>query len=140
MVIHATVIEVNPRNLLVNDHQTGNEIMVHSQKSGNFSIGDHIKITHNGQMTRSIPPQISAISIERLTRRPQSRPTEMRAVILRRGRGFIFVRNLHNGTQMRVNYAHAHHFCVGQRVIIKHDTIIMNNPPEANAVDIEPIC
>lgn len=157
MIMNATVTQVRPENLLVNDLSNNQEVLVHFRFSNQFSVGDNIQITYNGIMTRSIPPQITASSIQlhRLSGLPRppmppqpwppepprpSEPTETRAAVTQKGRRFLIVRDLRNNRHMRVNYAHAHHFCIGQRVIVKYDTIVMNNPPEVQAIDIEPIC
>lgn len=142
MIMNATVIRVQPGNLLVNDLSGNQEVLVHYRNSNRFSVGDSVRITHPGRMTHSIPPQISATSIQRI--QPAlpsgSAPAETRAVILQINRGFLLVRDLRNNNRMRVNFAHTHHFCVGQRITVKHHSIIMNNPPEVNAIDITPIC
>jgi len=147
MIMNATITQVQPRNLLVNDLSTNQEVLVHSRNSSRFSAGDDVRITYDGKMTKSIPPQITAIAIQlnRPSDPPQPpprppAPAETRAAVIQKGRGFLLVRGLRDNMRMRVNYAYAHHFCVGQRVIVTHDTIIMNNPPEVNAIDITPIC
>lgn len=157
MVMNATVIQIRPRSLLVNDLSSNQDVLVHFNNANRFSVGDNVRITHNGRMTRSIPPQITANSI-RLVPPPnpprppqiqppllptppqQSVPAETRAIVTQRGREFLMVRDLQNNRQMRVNFVHAQYFCVGQRIIIRHDTIIMNNPPEINAIEIIPLC
>lgn len=139
----ATVLRVNAGSLLVKDsiHQ---EVLVHFRNARRFSQGDHIRITFNGQMTRSIPPQITATSIQRIhnpaPRPPQSTPTKIRAVILQKRRGSLLVRNISNNRQLLVHSPHSRHYCTGQRIAVQYDAMIMNNPPEVNAIDIEPIC
>lgn len=146
MIMNATVTRVRPGNLLVRDLSNNQEVLVHFRDSNRFSVGDNVRITFDGKMTLSIPPQITANSIQLIRpinppRPPQPPvPAETRAIVIQRGRGFLLVRELQNNMQMRVNFAHAHHFCVGQRVLIIHDTIIMNNPPEVNAIEITPLC
>jgi len=144
MIMKATVIQTRPRNLLVRDLETGEEVSVHFQNAARFSAKDRISITYDGKMTRSIPPQITAISIQRLhpsnPSPPQSSPTEARVVVLRKGRDFLLVRGVRDNKQMRVNFSHANHFCAGQQIIIRYDTIKMSNPPEVNAIEITPVC
>lgn len=148
MIMNATVIRVRPRNLLVRDISNNQEVQVNYSRPNRFSAGDNIRITYDGRMTFSIPPQISARSIQLTHQRPPDpprpplppMPSETRAVVTRRGLGFLLVRDLRNNRQMRVNFAHAHHFCIGQRIVVRHDAIIMNNPPEINAIDITPLC
>lgn len=144
MIMNATVIQTNPRNLLVRDLETGDEISVHFPNASRFAAGNHVSITFDGKMTRSIPPQITAISIQRIhpptPLPPQSIPTETRAVVLRKGQGFLLVRGTQDNKQMRVNTPHTNHFCVGQRIIVRYDTIKMNNPPEVSAIEITPVC
>ncbi|MCI8589264.1 MAG: hypothetical protein HFE77_00895 [Clostridiales bacterium] len=62
----AEVIEAYPDGLMVMDKQSGQTIQVHAKDIECFSQGEWICILYNGQMTHSIPPQITAISIESL--------------------------------------------------------------------------
>lgn len=141
MTMIATVLRVNPRNLLVMDSEFNQEVMVHFGDTRRFSSGDRIRITFNGQMTQSIPPQITATSIQRIQGPPQSTPAETRAVILRINRNSsLLVRDLSNNRQLLVHSPHARHYCPGQRIIIRYNSIVMNNPPEINATDINPLC
>jgi len=142
MHMNATVIRSNQGNLLVSDSSNGMEVLVLTRDARRFSPGDVVRITYNGQMTHSIPPQISATSIQRISSAPphQSTPAETRAQILQRRHNSLLVRDIRNGRQLLVHFDNAQHFCPGQRVIIRHDTIIMNNPPEINAIDIIPLC
>lgn len=135
----ATVIQVNPRSLLVRDEETGEEVMVFFRNAGSFSVGDRINITFNGQMTLSIPPQITATSIQILNPIPPI-ASEIRAVVLQRGRNFLLVRNTQNRQQIQVEYPYAHHFCVQQQVIVRYDSITLSNPPRVTATDIIPLC
>lgn len=139
MILNATVLETGRNNLLVRDAATGEEILVHTPNAQFFGPGDHVRIVFDGRMTLSIPPQITATSIQRTGGAP-SGASEMRAVILQKGNGFLIVRNLQDNTQYRVNYNMAHHFCVRQRVNIRYDTLTLTSPPTINAVDITPIC
>lgn len=143
MFMNATVIRVNSGNLLVKDLENNQEVLVHYQNTRGLCPGDRIRIEFNGQMTRSIPPQITAISIQRIqhpTPPSQSVPTETRATILQRRNNSLLVRDMSNNRQLVVNTRHAHHFCIGQRITVKYDIIIMNNPPEINAIEITAIC
>lgn len=146
MTMTATVIQVGPQSLLVRNEENNEEVLVNFRNSNRFSVGDRIRITFNGQMTFSIPPQITATSIQRLGSispappSPQLRPSEMRAVVLQTGRNFLIVRNTRTGQQMRVEYIHAHHFCIRQQIIVRYDTITMTTPPTVTATDILPVC
>lgn len=144
MIMNATVIRSDPDSLLVRDLSNGNEVKVWTRNARNFSPGETIRITFNGAMTRSIPPQITAISIQRIptpTPPPQSKPSETRAVVLQIRQNSLLVRERANSNrQLLVQYPYAHHFCVGQQIIVQYDTITMNNPPEIHAVDIRPVC
>lgn len=141
MTMTATVLEVNPRSLLVRNEANGEEVLVLTNNASQYSVGDRIRITFNGQMTFSIPPQISAQSIQRLNPAPPSSgSSEMRAEITQRGRDFLIVRNTQNRQQFRVEYPHANHFCVRQRVLIRYNTIEFTNPPTITATEITPIC
>lgn len=140
MIMTATVRQTNFRNLLVVDSSTNQEVLVHFRDSHRFSLDDHITITFNGQMTRSIPPQITAISIQRITPPSQSIPTETRAVIIKKRQDSLLVRELNHNRRLIVHTPHTRHYCERQRIIIKYDRIVMNNPPEVTAIDIAPIC
>lgn len=147
MFLNAMILEINPGRMLVRDLSNNNEVLVHYRNAGRFSRGDCVRITHTGAMTFSIPPQITAISIQRTqgcVRPPdppsQSRPSEMRATIIQRQRGGLLVRNMRDNRQMFVRTPFSHHFCPRQRIIVTYNTIIMNNPPEVTAIDISQIC
>lgn len=59
----ATVLQVNSQNILVCDRRTNQEVLVHTENTCRFSVGDRVRIQFNGIMTMSIPPQISASCI-----------------------------------------------------------------------------
>ncbi len=63
MIMNATVKKVRESSLLVCDHATKQEVIVHTEKPCCFRIGQRIRIQFSGAMTMSIPPQISAICI-----------------------------------------------------------------------------
>ncbi len=65
MTMCAVILEISDRRLLVRDSQTDQEIAVNTRCNCNFRVGDRIIIVYNGAMTRSIPPQISAIRIRK---------------------------------------------------------------------------
>lgn len=66
MTMHATVKKVQGCNLLVCDHKTSQEVLVHTPKASCFCVGDRVCIKFNGIMTMSIPPQITATCIKKL--------------------------------------------------------------------------
>lgn len=140
MVMTATVTEVNPQSLLVRNEETGEVVLVIFRDANRFSVGDRVRITYNGQMTFSIPPQITATAIQRLSPALRPTPREVRAVVLQRGRNSLLVQSLRDRQQLRVEYPFAHHFCVGQRVDVRYNTITMSNPPRVTATDILPVC
>jgi len=139
MVMTALVTRVQRANLLVNDLSTNQEVLVHFRDSDRFLVGDTVKITFDGKMTMSIPPQITASSIQLFYPQP-SAPTRIRATVVEKGRQHLIVRDSQSNRRLRVNFAFAHHFCVGQRITVMYDTIVMNNPPTITAIDIVPIC
>lgn len=65
MIICAEVIGTEDNRLIVLDKASQQEVAVNT-RCLNFNKGDKVKITYNGIMTRSIPPQICAESIVRL--------------------------------------------------------------------------
>lgn len=142
MTITATVLRVERRGLLVRNNANGQEIFVNFNNASAFSAGDVVRITSTGTMTFSIPPQITATSVVRVPQAapPQSQTEIRRAQILRITRNALTVRDPSNNRQVIVRYPYAHHFCVGQRVNITYDTIVLNNPPEVTATDVFPIC
>jgi len=147
MIMIATVLQVDSRSLLVRDSATGDEVLVLFSGANRFSVGDRVRISYSGEMTFSIPPQITAISIQRIqgavpppAPQPQPSPTEMRAVVLQRSRTSLLVRDNQSGRQVRVNYPYAFHFCVRQQIVVSYDTITLSNPPLVNATNITPVC
>lgn len=65
MTMCAVILEISDRRFLVRDSKTDQEIAVNTRCNCNFRVGDRIIIVYNGAMTRSIPPQISAIRIRK---------------------------------------------------------------------------
>lgn len=65
MTMCAVILEISDKRLLVRDSKTDQEIVVNTRCNCNFRVGDRIIIFHNGAMTMSIPPQISAIRIRK---------------------------------------------------------------------------
>ena len=64
--MEARVLEVNNGSLLVCDCNTSQRVLVFTTQACCFCVGDRICIEFNGVMTRSIPPQITAICICRV--------------------------------------------------------------------------
>ena len=140
MNMTAIIIRVDQRSLLVRNEETSEEVLVIYRSANNFSVGERVRITYNGRMTFSIPPQITATSIERLRPVPQPEPSEIRVEVIQRGRNFLMVVNTQNRQRIRVEYTYAHHFCIGQQVVVRYNTITMSNPPRVTAADIIPVC
>lgn len=65
MTMCAVILEISDRRLLVRDSKTDQEIAINTRCNCNFRVGDRVIIVYNGAMTRSIPPQISAIRIRK---------------------------------------------------------------------------
>lgn len=155
MVMLAIVLRVDPGSLLVRDVSNNQEVRVNTRESQRFSQGDRVAIFYNGAMTASIPPQISAISIQKLPGgifpTPPAAPTaptppitpaytEMNALVVQKGDNTLLVNNLDTNTLYLVNSSYSRFFCVGQRIIVRYNRIRMTNPPEVDAVDILPVC
>lgn len=66
--ICACVCQVQDCALLVCDHCTSQEILVHTPRACCYCPGECLCIQYSGAMTSSIPPQISATCIRRLGR------------------------------------------------------------------------
>lgn len=64
--MHATVLCIECRQLLVCDSDTRQNVIVHTPTTQCFRPGDCICIEYSGAMTMSIPPQISATCITKL--------------------------------------------------------------------------
>jgi len=142
MIMTAIVIQVQEENLIAIDLSNYQEVLVHFNNSSWYLVGDIIEIIFDEIMTLSIPPQINALSIQLITP-PQSPPpilTEIEAIVVIKDRQFLEVRNLQYNIQLHVTYDYAYHFCVGQRVSIMYDTVILDNLTTINAIDITPIC
>lgn len=56
----ATVLEISDNRLLVRDSRTDQEVVVNTSCRCDLRAGDRIRIIFNGAMTMSLPPQISA--------------------------------------------------------------------------------
>lgn len=69
MLMIATVRAVQPETLLVFDRATRQDVLVHTRSTRCFREGDRVSILYNGVMTRSLPPQITAVYIRRLNPR-----------------------------------------------------------------------
>lgn len=140
MIMVATVIRTDTRSMLVRDSQTGNEVLVNFSNASRFTPGDQVRITYNGIMTHSIPPQITANAVSRISGPGATSQTEMRATILQVRPSSLLVRDLSNNRETVVNFASASHFCVGQRIIVRYNTITLSNPPQVSATSITPVC
>lgn len=66
VIINARVLRVCRDHLLVCDLDGCQEVLVHTPKACCFRVGETVCIEHSGAMTMSIPPQVSAICIDRV--------------------------------------------------------------------------
>ena len=66
--MQANILSVSDASLLVCDLCTRQQVIVHTAQARCFCPGESICIHFNGVMTASIPPQISALCIDRLCR------------------------------------------------------------------------
>lgn len=64
--MNATVLHVHNCVLCVCDHDTNQEVIVHTPHACCFCACDQVCICYNGVMTRSIPPQITATCITKI--------------------------------------------------------------------------
>ena len=67
MMMIATVREVRDDSLLVRNRANGQDVVVHTNCTRCFCVGDIVSILFNGIMTNSLPPQISATCIRRIS-------------------------------------------------------------------------
>ena len=65
VTMRATVLEVSCGQLLVCDLSSCQQVLVNTDRSQCFTVGDQVCIQYDGAMTMSIPPQISASCIAR---------------------------------------------------------------------------
>lgn len=63
----AQVLDVRCGALLVCDCETSQQVQVNTDDACSFEVGDRLCIQYNGAMTNSIPPQISATCIRRIS-------------------------------------------------------------------------
>ena len=67
MIMTATVLSTQRDNLLVFDFSNRRQVQVNTNGASRFCPGDLVRIRYNGAMTMSIPPQISATGIVRIS-------------------------------------------------------------------------
>ncbi|MCL2019408.1 MAG: YobA family protein [Oscillospiraceae bacterium] len=165
MQMIATVIAVNPRSLTVRNEESGETVIVNLNNPRRFNVGNRVRITYNGIMTMSMPPQITAINIQPLPV-PPSRPTfpgsppifpvippafpitppfappprQMRVRVVRREHGFLIVQNTANNQILRADTPNARFFCPGNLAVIRFNQIIPALPPRIDLIDINPVC
>ena len=60
IVMRGRVMRIMNDDILVRDRQTGQDVLVHTDRACCFRPGDCVRIEYGGMMTMSIPPQISA--------------------------------------------------------------------------------
>lgn len=66
MFMQAVVIESGWDQLLVLDLDTRQQVVVHTPQARMFRPGEQVMIWYSGAMTNSIPPQITALRIQRV--------------------------------------------------------------------------
>ena len=57
------VLERCPQGLLLCDCCTGQRVMARTDQACRFCPGDLVRVAYSGAMTRSLPPQITALEI-----------------------------------------------------------------------------
>lgn len=67
MIMIATVLFAQRNNLLVFDFANRQQVQVNTNDAFRFHSGDLVRIRYNGAMTMSIPPQISAMHIMKIS-------------------------------------------------------------------------
>ena len=70
MILLASVVSVRNDHLLVFDLTDRKQFKVMTQQTSRFHSGDLLRIRYNGIATKSIPPQINAQHITKLTPPP----------------------------------------------------------------------
>ena len=158
MQMTAIILDITATGMLVRDESNGQEVMVFYRNPRRFNVGNRVRITYNGIMTMSVPPQITAGNIQILQARPPvlpippifppvfpslppfAAPMEIRAQVLRREQNFLIIRNNVNNQIMRVDTRDARFFCPGRQVTIRFSSISPGLPPRVNATDILPVC
>ena len=146
MEMFATVIWSDPQSMLVRDSSNGEEVLVIYPNADDFVTGDQVMIEYNGAMTLSIPPQISASSVQRvqgITPPEETQPEELpviRGIVLQRSLDSLLVWDMENRREVIVNYTFSNHFCIRQQVVVEYDSITLGNPIRVNAANIMPVC
>jgi hypothetical protein len=145
-----TVLSIEPRTLTVRNEETGEAVVVNFNNPRRFNVGDRVRITYNGIMTASEPPQITASNIQVIQApvfpRPPSPPVftpiprEIRAQIIRRENNFLIVRNTANNQILRADTRNARFFCPGRFVTITFNHITPGLPPRMDVIEVLPIC
>lgn len=137
MTIDARILEVYDNGLLVIDLRNNQEVIVNFNNTHRFVPGDFIRITFNGQMTASIPPQITATEIQIIKLPIMPAPpssTELRAIVIQRRNNSLLVREINSNNQYIVEYQCARCFRAGQRIIVQYETIFLNEPPNPSRI------
>ena len=64
VTMEGSVLSVSCGQLLVRDWETCQEVAVLTEYACDFSAGQCVRVVYNGVMTRSMPPQITAMCIK----------------------------------------------------------------------------
>lgn len=67
MILFGTVERVRRDQLVVRDRRTRRSVIVFTRQTRCFEPGDVVSVLFNGVITQSIPPQITAIAVRRLS-------------------------------------------------------------------------
>ncbi|MDR1753747.1 MAG: hypothetical protein LBR74_02430, partial [Eubacterium sp.] len=138
MTMTATILNVNSNSLLVRDSSNNQEVLVF-YTSENLRPDDKVKITYNGLMTRSFPPQITADYIQRIGS-PVPVTSQMWGIVLQVFKDYFTVWDYTENRVVQVDFPGANRrgLRTGLPVTITYDSISFDDPPFVTAVNVTP--
>lgn len=67
MILIGTVERVGPGRFVLRERRNGRRVVVFTRQTRCIFPGDLVSVLYNGVMTRSFPPQVTAIAVRRLS-------------------------------------------------------------------------
>ncbi len=125
------ILSIGQGNFLLADSE-GGEIQVNFQNAFTFAPGDAVCVLYNGRMTRSIPPQITGIVVER-SEQTQSICGEIQGI----GAEYFLLLS-DEAQEIRVNYPRVYELEPGQSVCVEYDGRMTRSiPPQISAISVQ---
>ena len=124
------ILSIGQGNFLLADAE-GGEIQVNFQNAFTFAPGDTVCVQYNGKMSRSIPPQITGITVER-TEQTKTICGEVQSI----GAEFFLLLS-DDAQEIRVNYPQVYELEPGQSVCVEYDGRMTRSiPPQIAAITV----